>query len=291
MAEEKEYIIFCDESDGKGKFYSNFYGGLIIGASQYQRITDRLNEKKRELNLHGEVKWSKVTERYLEKYSALVTVFFEEVIAGNLKVRVMFRQNADQPTQLSDEDHEMGYFKLYYQFIKHAFGFIHIQPRSTGTKLRIYFDQFPDTREKVVQFKGYLLGLGKSLEFRRANILLFEENITEVRSHDHVLLQCLDIILGSISFRLNDRHLEKPPGASRRGKRTIAKEKLYRRIRNEICKIRTNFNIGESTSLDGELENRWRNPYSHWKFQPKVTVYNKDATKSGHRKRRPTSPT
>ena len=25
---EKEYIIFCDESDKRGKYYSNFYGGV-----------------------------------------------------------------------------------------------------------------------------------------------------------------------------------------------------------------------------------------------------------------------
>jgi hypothetical protein len=31
---EKEYIIFCDESDRFGKYYSNFYGGVIVGPSQ-----------------------------------------------------------------------------------------------------------------------------------------------------------------------------------------------------------------------------------------------------------------
>jgi hypothetical protein len=30
---EKEYIIFCDESDASGKYYSNFYGGVLVGSS------------------------------------------------------------------------------------------------------------------------------------------------------------------------------------------------------------------------------------------------------------------
>jgi hypothetical protein len=60
---EKEYIIFCDESEKEGKYYSNFYGGLLVGASQYESITKRLNAVKQELNLFGEVKWEKVTER------------------------------------------------------------------------------------------------------------------------------------------------------------------------------------------------------------------------------------
>ncbi len=68
---EKEFILFCDESDKTGKFYSNFYGGLLVGASQYERVTARLNQKKQELNLYHEVKWERVTLQYLEKYRAL----------------------------------------------------------------------------------------------------------------------------------------------------------------------------------------------------------------------------
>lgn len=79
---EKEYLIFCDESERDGKYYSNFYGGLLVGASQYERITKRLNAIKLELNLFGEVKWEKVTERYLSKYEILIRHFFEEVAGG-----------------------------------------------------------------------------------------------------------------------------------------------------------------------------------------------------------------
>ncbi len=64
---EKEYIIFCDESDTSGAYYSNFYGGVLVGASEYDRITARLNGEKTRLNLFGEVKWSKVSAPYLGK--------------------------------------------------------------------------------------------------------------------------------------------------------------------------------------------------------------------------------
>ena len=68
---EKEYIIFCDESETHGRFFSNFYGGVMVGSSQYDRITQRLNAEKQRLNLFGEVKWSKVSEPYLAKYQEL----------------------------------------------------------------------------------------------------------------------------------------------------------------------------------------------------------------------------
>ena len=94
VMDEKEYIIFCDESDVSGKYYSNFYGGVLVGTSQYQRIMNRLDALKVDLNLYGEVKWEKVSQNYLVKYQSLMECFFEEISAGNLRLRIMFRQNA-----------------------------------------------------------------------------------------------------------------------------------------------------------------------------------------------------
>ncbi len=42
------------------------------------------------------------------------------------------------------------------------------------------------------------------------------------------------IVLGAMAFRLNNGHKEKPVGQNRRGKRTIAKEKLYKFIYSRI---------------------------------------------------------
>lgn len=71
-----------------------------------------------------------------------------------------------------------------------------------------------------------------------------------------------------MTFRLNDKHKEKPPGQQRRGKRTIAKEKLYEFIRAQICRLYPRFNIGETTGKGGEWANLWNHPYRHWKFVP-----------------------
>lgn len=85
---------------------------------------------------------------------------------------------------------------------------------------------------------------------------------------DHDILQCLDVVLGSIQFRLNDKHKEIPLGAKRRGKRTIAKEKLYKHINGRIREIYPGFNIGISTGVKGDKSNRWKHPYRHWLFLP-----------------------
>lgn len=285
---EKEYILFCDESDKDGAFYSNFYGGLLVGASRYQPVTDRLNDAKRAQNLFKEVKWKKVTAAYLEKYKALMDAFFEEVRAENVKVRIMFRQNAQEPFGLTTEQQQTTYWRLYYQFVKHAFGFAQLPHDHGSTRLRVYFDQFPDTGEQAAKFKGYIEALGSSVTFRSVRLHLARQDITEVDSHDHVLLQCLDIVLGSICFRLNDKHKAKPEGKHRRGQTTVAKDDLRKHILKHIQSIRPRFNIGITTG--GGPEDRWAMPYRHWCFRPSEFAYDASKTKRGAKKN-PAEPT
>jgi hypothetical protein len=261
---------------------------VIVGGSQYDRVTARLNAEKRRLNFMGEVKWAKVSEPYLGKYQELIAMFFEEVRAAHVRVRLMFRQNAHQPRGLSQDQIDGEYFRLYYQFIKHAFGLFYHPAPEHPVALKLYFDEFPETREAVTQFKGYILGLRDNPKIHDAGFTLALEDIAEIRSHDHVLAQCLDIVLGSMSFRLNDKHKEIPPGKKRRGKRTVAKEKLYNTIREEIFKIRPNFNVGSSTGLS--LDERWAAPYAHWKFIPSETEYRSELTKP-KKKKGPAQPT
>lgn len=290
MSQEKEYLIFCDESDVSGKFYSNFYGGVLVGSSQYDRITARLNAEKQRLHLFGEVKWAKVSANYVEKYQALVRTFFSEIAAGHARVRIMFRQNAHVPTGLSDEQIGDAYFRLYYQFIKHAFGLGFHRASGNPVRLKLFFDEFPETKEAATQFKGFILGLNGNRAIHRAGLTIHQEDIAEIRSHDHALAQCLDVVLGSMAFRLNDKQLEKPPGERRRGRRTIAKEQLYKAILAEIRRLKPGFNIGVSTGTAGDASQRWSSPYLHWLFVPKETEFRTELTKRGN-ENGPTRPT
>lgn len=233
-------------------------------------VQSRLEECKKRLNLFGELKWQKITEQYRSKYVDFLTEIFALISEGKLKVRIMFTQNYFGAHRLTTDQRENGFFLLYYQFIKHAFGLQYAGMIGQKTGIRIYFDKLPDTDEKCAAFKGYVGGLNENSGFRRAGIFIRPDQIAEVDSKDHVILQALDIILGSVQFRLNDKHKEKPEGSRIRGKRTIAKEKVYKQILAEVRKAtgRMSFNIGISTGSGGEKENRWRDSYRHWLFKP-----------------------
>lgn len=262
------YIIYCDESDGKGRFFSNFYGGALVRKEDFNLIEKELSQKKQDLGLANELKWSRVSHQYLDKYVEFISIFFDFVQDEKIKVRIMFTQNRYVPTGLSRDKVKNSYFLLYYQFLKHAFGLIYSNVSGDPIQIQLNLDQIPDTREKTATFKNYLLGLNKSPGFRDAKIQLSADRISEIDSSKHVIAQGLDIVLGAMAFRLNDKHLEKPLNQKRRGKKTIAKEKLYKYINSRIRTIYPGFNIGVSTGTQGGIEDRWRHPYRHWLFVP-----------------------
>ena len=264
-----EYVIYTDESDKAGKYFSNFYGGALVRSTDLSPVVDRIKARRAELNLHAEVKWQKVTAAYLEKYKQLMGTFFDLVADDRVKVRVMFTQNRFVPTGLTRDHRKLDYYILYYQFLKHAFGLRYAEHGKQPVYVRLNMDQLPHNREANAQFKSFLLGLNRNPHLRRARVRFRADQIAEVSSHDHVLLQCLDVVLGAMAFRLNDKHKRKPPGQTCRGSRTIAKEKLYKFLRTRICAIYPNFNIGETTGKEGDWRNLWRHPYRHWKFIPR----------------------
>jgi len=265
-----EIIIYCDESLEKGSHFSNFYGGALITSDHIDEVRDALATKKRELNLGGELKWHKITKTYAQKYVGMISLFFDFIQADKIKLRVMFTQNSITPQGLTAEQVAGTYFLLYYQFIKNAFGLQYCnEPPRGHIRIRLLLDQFPDTKENIARFKGFVAGLTNNSKFRAARIQIAEEDITEAVSHEHVILQCLDVVLGSIQFRLNDKHLEKADGQKRRGKRTIAKENVYKYINKRIRQIYPNFNIGISTGTAGGSQDRWKHPYRHWLFVAK----------------------
>lgn len=266
-----EYIIYCDESNSSGPKFSDFFGGCIVNSRDWRLVSTALEAKKIELNLFGEMKWTKVTAQYLERYIEIVDLFFDFIRDGKVKVRIMFRNNADQPSSLATRHSNDKYFKLYYQFLKHSFGLKDIPATEEDIFIRIYLDQLPDTYEKCREFKEYVMCLPAFWNAGRTEgkLHIRQGDVADVCSHDHVLLQCTDIILGAMYFRLNELNLEKPPGGRHRGKRTIAKEKLYKHINKRIREILPRFNIGISTGTRGFQNPTWELPYSHWKFVPR----------------------
>jgi len=282
-----EYVIYCDESDKHGLYYSNFYGGALIHAKDLDIVNHTLEQRKKALNLLREIKWARVTEHYLDKYKQIMDAYFDLIKKNKIKIRIMFTQNIFTADNLSNYHREHEYFLLYYQFIKHAFGLQYAADGKEKTRIRIYLDELPETKEKSKLFKSYLHSLSNYAPFRHAGIVIPQDQIADVNSSQHVILQCLDIILGAIHFRLNDKHKIKLPNSNKRGKRTVAKECLYKHINQYIREMYPNFNIGCTTSVANSPENKWNHRYRHWLFKPKDRKTDLSKAKSNNKKVNP----
>jgi len=268
----REYIIYCDESDDKGEFYSNFYGGALLLASDRRHIERALNEAKGEKR-GSEFKWTNIGPHNEAAYTAFMDAFFGLIADAWIKVRIMFTQNINQTKGLVEYSVDSEFFILYYHFVKLAFGLRYCnQDRAEDVNVTVYLDDVPDSEEKFDNFKDYLSSLSTFPVFFRNRITIHKENIADVDSKSHVILQAIDVALGAIQFRLNEKHKAIPEGKKRRGKRTLAKERVYKHINKHLRKIRPGFNVGGSTGHDMGEEDRWLHPYRHWCFVPTDSV-------------------
>lgn len=265
----KRYIIYCDESDTKGKFYSHFYGGVLIEASKQQALEAELQAVKDKLNIFsGEMKWGRVTEPYKDKYITFVNAAFDIISRGDMKVRIMFTQNRWIPF-LEDYQVDNEYFLLYHQFIKHAFGLRYCtEGDGECASASVLLDDIPHNAQKLHEFKAYLSSLSAYPIWQRAGFSIAYEDIAEANSKKHNILQALDVILGSIQSRLNEKHTKPIPPARRRTKRAMAKAAVYEAVKNRLWQLHPHFNVGSNTGHPTGLSDRWHHPYRHWLFIP-----------------------
>lgn len=282
------YYIWFDESDKEGEYYSNFYGGVLIKSEDLENVLQMMNSLILELGIEEEIKWQKVNAFMYDKYEKVVDFIFDLLKNDKMKIRIFFRNNQYAPIGLTSEHKRHKFQLLYYQFIKHAFGLEYSNDTGRDLYIKLLIDDIPLKGEDKGVFKDFLYRLNFDEKFKRARIKLRKEDICEVDSSKHIPLQFMDLILGAICFRLNDKHKLKDPLTGKRGRRTILKEKLYKHINEKIRELRPNFNIGVSTAT-ANPEERWSYPYSHWSFKPYSSM--KDTSLSKKQKNSPTKST
>ena len=266
--------IWLDESDKHGTYYSNFYGGVLVQSQHKAEVLRRMEDIKNEVGIIDEIKWQKVNEYHFDKYIHIVNELFEMGKEGLLKIRIFFRHNQYEP-DLTSEKRKEEYPILYYQFIKYAFGLIFADDCEG---IRLYLDEIPLNQTDKTNFVEHLYGLNNDPDFKAKGIKFVEKGISEVNSKTHLPLQFMDVILGAICFKLNEKDKLKSDNDQRPGKRTILKLRLYKHINTKIREIYPDFNIGISTPIKTESD-RWFQIYRHWSFKPKHHTRNLTRTK------------
>ena len=270
--------IWTDESDTTGKYYANFYGGILIKSEHLEGVLALLSAVIREQGLEQEeIKWQKVNEYTEHRYMAVIDALFDLMREGKVKMRMFFRHRQYEAAGLSNEQRRKEYPMLYYQFIKNDFGLIHSNPLGKETRVRLLLDDMPLKGPARDEFLKAIYHLNDLKSFQKANIHIKEGDVAEVDSKKHLPLQVMDLVLGSMCFRLNDKHRERGIDG-KRAKRNIVKERIYKYIRKKIWLLHPGFNIGITTPITKQAD-LWEYPYLHWNFVPRNYTKNAELTK------------
>lgn len=97
------YYIWFDESDKEGKYFSNFYGGILVESKNYEKVITMSKSFVSELGITEEIKWQKVNEYWYDKYVNLVDFIFGLLSQDLIKIRIFFRNNQYVAPSLTKE--------------------------------------------------------------------------------------------------------------------------------------------------------------------------------------------
>ena len=249
----------CDESSKKGKRFSYFYGGAMLKENKYDKIASILNDYKAKFGLN-ELKRTKINDRNYKSYMDVLELFFTFVKSGDIKVRIMFSPNEQLQTDIPHSQNET-YTKFYHTFIINSFNIFYAQK---DYSLRLIFDDLPETKEQCLKFKTSLIKSIKRNKKPKTNkVFLKKQDIAEVDSKKHVILQCVDVIVGLTDFFLNttDEDLNNSVRAK-------AKFNVWKFIYERILEINKEFNFTKST-LPIYSHKGWNTPYQHFVYHQK----------------------
>jgi len=180
--QQKTFSFFCDESthlqnDGFPYMIIAYVSSPWNQVKLHSQYILHLREKHR---FKGEIKWSKLSESNYLFYNDLITYFFNSEL--NFRAVIVDKSKIDNG--------KMGftyndfYYRMYYQLLHHKIDMEYTY--------NIYLD-IKDTCSHLKNKK-----LREILNVQYGNI----RNLQFIHSHESVLLQLTDVIMGALNYYL-----------------------------------------------------------------------------------------
>jgi hypothetical protein len=116
-----KYVVYCDESRHEGPKNHRYMaiGSLWLPRDTKEDLTKQFRTLCRELGLRGEIKWNRVSRKYLNAYRRLIDFFFTQ---EHIRYRVIVVEHSKVDVdRYHDGDRELGFYKFYYQLLKQWF--------------------------------------------------------------------------------------------------------------------------------------------------------------------------
>jgi len=270
------YEIYADEAWTHGNEPLNrywcFHGGLFGTQPDLDRFETELIKILNNNDHRGEFKWGKLNAHNYQIYIQLVDCLFHHISQEKIKYRQSFldRSYVYQPKHKEKIGKEIDtQFKIYYQFLKHAFGLKYMPVHKNGATVLIRLDNHSSQNHKT-----NLIAFAEDLPqiLNRPDLSI---RVTFHNSKHNKKIQICDLIMGAAGSYGNKMHKKREPG--RRGMKPKQKIRLnfcqhvYNKLRHVDAQARNTkaFNWFESTGINGTPESLYKHPVRIWKIIPK----------------------
>ncbi len=188
------YDIYCDESrqdlivNGNSITEHNRYvcfGGITLPTDKRTDLKDKIKALKDQHSVYGELKWDNVSANKLDFYIDLIDLFFSLDY-------INFRNVVIDATQIdhdafNNSDHELGYYKFYYQLLYHWV--------STANSYYVFTDY------KTNKLNTRLHSLKRILNTACHSDCI--DVVQALNSKESLPLQMQNVIMGAVGYKFN----------------------------------------------------------------------------------------
>lgn len=184
------FEIYCDESGLEALTHKEAHlytaiGGIWMPADYRNIFKEKMNFIKQNHDVRVELKWNKVSPKFLNLYKEILDYFFQ---TEQLRFRVILIEasKVDNYT-FNDKDTELGFYKFYYQLLHHwIFDF---------NDYEIFLDL------KVNRDKSRIKVLKNALS--NANLTSGIPQVQGLPSEQSLGIQLADILTGMVNAKFN----------------------------------------------------------------------------------------
>lgn len=273
----KKFLIYADEAwtqdlkDSHNRYHC-FFGGFLATQQEFKQFEKNLTLLQKQYKQSKEIKWGNISNYNINFYKdiiCLVDNFLRENKYAKYRQFFMDRhhQYIGQPTTALDSQ-----FKIYYQFLKHSFGFQFIPFKNI--EILFYLDTHSSHhhKEKLMEFA---IDLPRVLNRNDIHI-----QIKFIDSKRSKVLQVCDLLMGAAGYYGNAIFERKVNGRKQITKHQKLKRDFGKTTYNMLRKIDADFrgkkafNWFESTGTDGDKTNHYFHKLRIWKFIPLDSIHN-----------------
>ncbi|MEZ5590996.1 MAG: hypothetical protein R3F53_09955 [Gammaproteobacteria bacterium] len=203
-----EYELYSDERYQDSS--SLLLGGVICTEQRRAILENALRRVRSEAKLTHEMRWTKISKKYLDAYRAWIDVFFDDPYPRFSLLRVnlsgpLWQSFCPRSDRKSTKDDKLA--SVFYQFLLVSFG-----PLRDTKRWSVYPDAGFFSKDTVLDRVEFLFNrtYKKALGSKTSRIIRMAR-AQDSKSED--LIQLADILLGAVGCNISGKIPESPPRA------------------------------------------------------------------------------